>query len=432
MDASWNATPPPGKAPDGVETVTVLLAGPQPRTSAWYAALQADARFRVISWSNDPADLSAKIAAGPDVLLLDVTIFPGPPELLNFLARVQGSAYILLPLQTPEEQFQMVKQANAVKAVYRGEINLPELARKIYDDTRMLRQSARPGMSAAWDGIGAPRGVMPVQMRIIAVWNQAGGVGKTTISTNLAYESARRGLPTLLVGLGAPDDLPLILSLKKEPNLTHWRANPSQEGLRQAVQKKDHLDVLAGFPDVLSEAQALNTPGDAPNSLEKLVYQAIRSEYAVIILDAPPTSLAASAISAANTLVLVARPSLEGILRTVESYRTVVERLSGQHAIPSGGVHVVLNRVGGRLDGNEWHRSASTMLGRSFPPIIAQIPDDPRVGTAQDNRSIPLNASDDFARALKPLADALLAVKDTALPGEQKKTLHLGPIKVKV
>ena len=173
---------------------------------------------------------------------------------------------------------------------------------------------------------------------------------------------------------------------------------------------------------------------DSPNSLEKLVYQAIRSEYAVLILDAPPTALAASAIAAANTLVMVARPSLEGVMRTVEAYRTVVERLAGQHAIPHNGVYVVLNRVGGRLDGGEWHRSASQLLGRAFPPIVAQIPDDPRVGAAQDNRSLPLLASDDFARALKPLADALLSVKDSA-PGyaaSQKRTFNLGPLKVKV
>ena len=427
MDATWTTN-----LTQAADAVTVLLSGPQARTSAWYAALQADARYRVISWAYDAPDLSAKLASNPDVLVVDAAIFTGPQELLQLLSRVQGAAYVLLPLQASEEQYQVVKNARAVKGVYRGEVNLPELARRMYDDVRLLREAAQPGMNAAWELAGGPHGGMPVQMRIIAVWNQAGGVGKTTISTNLAYESARRGLPTLLVGLGSPDDLPLILSLKKDPNLSHWRANPTIEGLKAAIQKKDHLDVLAGFPDVLSEAQAIDTPVDAPNSLERLVNQAIRAEYAVIVLDAPPTALAASAISAANTLVMVARPSLEGILRTVEAYRTVVERLAGKHAIPPGGVYVALNRVGGRLDANEWHRSASAMLGRAFPPVIAQIPDDPRVGGAQDQRSMPLMVSDDFARALKPLADALLSVKDGAPVESRKRVIHLGPIKVKL
>ena len=427
MSASWS-----DQLAQSAEAITVLLAGPLPRTSAWYAALQADARFRVTTWANDPADLSSKIASAPEVLLLDAAIFPGPGDLMTFLTRVQGAAYVLLPVQASPEEANAVGGVACVKGVYRGEVFLPELTGRMYDTARSLRQAAKPGAAAVWEA--GRSGIVPVQMRIVAVWNQTGGVGKTTVSTNLAYEAARRGLPTLLIGLGAPDDLPLILSLKKEPNLTHWRSNPTPEGLKAAVQKKDHLDVLAGFPDVLSEAQAINTPVDSPNSLEKLVYQAIRSEYAVLILDAPPTALAASAIAAANTLVMVARPSLEGVMRTVEAYRTVVERLAGQHAIPHNGVYVVLNRVGGRLDGGEWHRSASQLLGRAFPPIVAQIPDDPRVGAAQDNRSLPLLASDDFARALKPLADALLSVKDSA-PGyaaSQKRTFNLGPLKVKV
>jgi len=427
MNTTWSNNPP-----QAAEAVTLLLAGPITRTNAWYAALQTDARFRVTSWANDPQDLSLKIAGNPDALLLDATIFGGPQELVGFLTRVQGAAYVLLPLQASPDELENIAKLPCVKGVYRGDVPLAELNARIYGDVTALRSSARPGLVNLWE-TSTRSGIMPVQMRIIAVWNQTGGVGKTTVSTNLAYESARRGLPTLLIGLGAPDDLPLILSLKKEPNLSHWRANPTPEGLKASVQKKDHLDVLAGFSDVLSEAQAINTPVDAPNSLDRLVNQAIRSEYAVIVLDAPPTALAANAIAAANTLVMVARPSLEGVMRTVEAYRTVVERLAGQHTIPHNGVYVVLNRVGSRLDGGEWHRSASQLLGRSFPPIVAQIPDDPRVGAAQDNRALPLMASDDFARALKPLADTLLTVRDGYTPAApQKRVIHIGPLKIKV
>ena len=428
MNNSWSSPQSPAPA---AEAVTLLLAGPFARTSAWYAALQADARFRVATWANDPQDLAFKIAGDPEALLLDAAIFPGPVELVQFLTRVQAAAYVLLPLQASPEEFEAVSRTPCVKGAYRGDLAIAELAGRIYGDALALRGSRQPGLGGVWE---APaRGAQPVQMRIVAVWNQTGGVGKTTVSTNLAYESARRGLPTLLVGLGAPDDLPLILSLKKEPNLSHWRSNPTVEGLKSAIQKKDHLDVLAGFPDVLSETQAINTQVDAPNSLDRLVNQAIRSEYAVIVLDAPPTALAAPAIAAANTLVLVARPSLEGVMRTVEAYRTVVERLAGQHTIPHNGVYVVLNRVGSRLDGGEWHRSASQLLGRSFPPIVAQIPDDPRVGAAQDNRALPLVASDEFARALKPLADALLAVRDgSGYAAPQKKVFQIGPLRIRI
>lgn len=390
------------------EAVTVLLAGQIVRLQTWYTALAADARFRVTMQASDPQDLATKLVTNPDVLLLDATIYPGPQPLLSDLTRCHGAAYILLPLEASREAMDSVAQISCVKGVYKGDLNLVAMLGDIYAAAAAQRNARlNAGMEALWSrpqGGGTPLG-----LRVITVWNQAGGVGKTTISTNLAYEGVRRGLPTLLIGMGAPDDLPLILGLKPEPNLNHWRANPTPEGLKLALQKVDTLDVLAGFPDVLSEARAISTPLDAPESIPKLVMTAAYMGYAVIVLDAPPTALASAALAAANTLVLVARPSLEGVMRTVEACRTVVERLAGEHHIPTSGVYVVLNRVAGRMGVDEWHKAASGLLGRPFPPVMAQIPDDPRVGEAQDGRKIPLNVSDAFARGLKPLADALFS-----------------------
>lgn len=398
----------PALLEQAAQAVTILLAGPMPRVNAWYTCLAGDARARVTSFATDPQDLSYKIASAPEALLLDACIYPGPREMVDLLTRFPGAAYVLLPPEANAEAVANISKIPSVRGVYRGDVNLVELSGKLFGDVQALRTGASPGMEALWK----PRSdaFSPVPMRIIAVWNQSGGVGKTTISTNLAYEAARRGLPTLLVGLGAPDDMPLILGLKPEPNIVSWRANPNQDGLKTSLQKLDTLDVLAGFPDVLSEAMAINTPQDAPNSVQKLILSGAYAGYAVIVIDAPPTVLAASAISAANTLVLVARPSLEGVMRTVHAYRTVVERLAGEHRIAPGGVFVVLNRTTpDRMAPEEWHKAASGMLGQPFPPIVAQIADDPQVGELQDQRRLPLMASETFTRGLQPLANALFS-----------------------
>ncbi len=423
----WNAS----NLIESADAVTVLLAGPIPRLQAWYTALAADARFRVAMQASDPQDLLTKLVSNPDVLVLDGGIFSGPQPLIDALTRYHGTAYVLLPLEASREAMDNVAQIPCVKGVYKGEINLVGLAGEMYAAATVQRQARlNQGMEALWSR--PQSGGQPFGLRVIAVWNQAGGVGKTTLSTNLAYEAARRGLPTLLVGMGAPDDLPLILGLKPEPNLNHWRANPTAEGLKLALQKVDTLDVLAGFPDVLSEARAINTPLDAPESIPKLVLTAAYMGYAVIVLDAPPTALASAALSAANTLVLVARPSLEGVMRTVEAYRTVVERLAGEHHIPASGVYVALNRMGGRMSADEWHKAASALLGRPFPPVMAQIPDEARVGEAQDARKIPLNVSDTFARGLKPLADALVQGAATAQSSNGRKTFEIFGVRVKL
>jgi cellulose biosynthesis protein BcsQ len=357
--------------------------------------------------------------------------------MLDLLTRFPGVAYVLLPLEASAEVTDSIRRVPCVKGVYHGDVNLIELSGKLLGDVLALRASTQPGMQVLWKL--RDEGYQPVGMRIIAVWNQSGGVGKTTVATNLAYESARRGLPTLLIGLGAPDDLPLILGLKPEPNIVSWRQNPDQDGLKMALQKLETLDVLAGFPDVLSEAQAINTPQDAPNSVKTLVLTAAYAGYAVIVLDAPPTVLAANAISAANTLVLVARPSLEGVMRTVHAYRTVVERLAGEHRISPHGVFVVLNRTNpSRMNCEEWHKAASGMLGQPFPPVITQIPDESLVGELQDRKRIPLMASESFTRAIQPLANALFSTNgkdsfDKINPRVNKgREIRLFGMKVKV
>ena len=425
MPQTWSSQP----SPASLEAASIILAGPPERVQSWVAGIQADARFRVLSYTHSLPDLSSKLASHPELLLLDASLFPGPDEAITLLTRYQKSAFVLATFPLKPEEEAAITQIPCVKALFKQELSLPELAGQMYATALSLRPVAQGALEkSVWEGPGKT-GLLPVATRIIAVWNQSGGVGKTTLATNLAYESARRGLPTLLVGLGAPDDLPLILDLHQSPNIKTWRTNPTLEGLRQCIQKKDRLSVLAGFPDLLS---GIDEEGE--HSLNDLVILgATRAGFAVIILDVPASNLAGSAISAANTLVLVARPSLEGILRSVEAVRTVVERMSGRHTIPAEGIQVVLNRVGGRFEADEWHRAASLSLGRSFPPIVAQIPEDPRVGTAQDNKHLPLLASDVFARALRPLADSLLAVADNPMDSSlQKKTFQLGPVRIKV
>ena len=426
----------PNAVPNTVEPVSILLAGTSTRLMPWINLMMADGRFRVISMATDAGDLRSKLSANPEALLLEGSLLGNYTALTELLTGLQCATYVVTPAEGGLELLQKVREIPSVKNAYIADVNLPEVAGRIYGDCLALRQSKSTSLQGTWSTGNNSGGVGPVALRIITVWNQMGGVGKTTISTNLAYESARRGFPTLLIGLGAPDDMPLVAGIKPEPNITQWWNNPTPEGIKLSIQKLDTLDVLAGFPDVLSEAQVMSAPPESPNSIARLVTTAAHyAGYAVIIIDAPPSALAASAISVSNTLVLVARPSLEGVMRTVEAYRTVVERLPGEHRIAPDRVLVVLNRIGGRLAADEWHRAASQQAGKPFPPIIAQIPDNPAVGTAQDSRRLPLLSVEEFGRSLKPLADALLhqsGPQNAAAQQAKGRALNLGPIKIKV
>lgn len=428
------------------EPVTVLLAAPaQTRVDAWYAALASDARFRVVSSATSSADFGNKLAMRAEVLVVDALLFRSAQELTLHLTRYSGAAFVLLPQQATPVEAAAVQNLPCVKAVFNGEVNLVAEAGRVYETGRALRAPSAAlshGTHGAWDNLVPNAGGGPTGIRIIAVWNQVGGSGKTTLSTNLAFEARRRGLKTLLIGLGAPDDAAAILPrTKAAPNIVNWMARPNGDGLKEALQSVDQLDVIAGFPDVLTAEQAAHTPAEAPESVRNLVLTAAYAGYAVILLDVPNTDIAAVALSAANVLLLVARPTLADALRSVEAYRAVTERLAGQHRIPPEGIRVALNQAHPTAwPPQAFHDACTTLLDRqrkkSFPPIVATIPFDPRVPAAQNERQVPLFTAQEFQRGLMPVAEACLQVRATPLatPNEPPaaKTMKLGPVRLKL
>ncbi len=422
-----------GNGNSGDVPVTVLLAGAVDKTAAWYAALQGDARFRVVSFATDAQDLQVKLASGPEVVLLDVTIYPGPDDLRQALTAMSAAVYLVFPPDITGEVVEEFRQHPAVKAAFLGDVNLLDLAGRMYADALTLRRQA-PNAAPLWQG-GGGRGSV-TGLRIVAVWNRCGGAGRSTLATAIALAAARKGLKSLLVGLGAPDILPLHLGLAPEPNIEAWVQNPTQDRLQSALQKVGDLDMLAGFRDVLAEAKAANLPKDHGSALPALATTAAYMGYAAIVLDTPVGGVAPQAIAAANTLLLVARPTLADAWASVEAYRTVVQRAAGQHRIPPGNVIVALNqRVGGMLTPDEWHQAADTAarnLGLpGFPPVAAVIPYAAEVALAQDQGRPALDASDEFARPVHHLADMLFGGERTGKKPREGKVWKLGFIKVR-
>jgi cellulose biosynthesis protein BcsQ len=285
----------------------------------------------------------------------------------------------------------------------------------------LLAEMPNPGKQAKAGGNGTP--MAPI---VIGVWNGAGGVGKTTVGTNLAFAIAQKGARTFFVNLDAPDDASLMMGLKAEPNISHWRADPRPETLASLVQKLDGLDVLAGFRDVFAQSEAIETPADQPGSVRALVAQA-KQRYEVIVLDTPQSPIAAHVLAAADQLVLVARSGLADAHRTAVAYRTVVDRMA--EGIPEACVHVVINRLqaGHRLDAARWRKAAATTLGRPFPPVVAQIEDDVRIGDAQDKRKLPVAEINTLRENLDPLIAALVPSLSQLGNG---KSIQIGPFEV--
>ncbi len=428
----WDATQTGASALAGRASIaSVLLAGRQDKLEMWRNAFSSDQRFQVTALATDPPDLRSKLSTRPDIVLLDAAIYEGPKSLMEGVNTIGVSTYVVMP-QMQDSDFENAKASllgiPGVKAVFHVDVHIASLMEQMFGEVRIRQVSAD-----AWD-VGRSGGSRPVATRIITVWNQMGGVGKTTTSTNLAWESAQRNYRTLLIGLGAPDDLPLVIGkeIKIQPNILNWQANPTPEGLDMAIQRLGTLDIIAGYPDILSEAEALEFSMDDPRGIANLVDTAIRKSYSVIIIDAPPSSLAAMAMAASNTLVIVARPSLEGVWRTASAYQTVARQLEGLHNITEGNISVVLNRTqpGQRVDAATWHRKASEHVDGHFPPVVATIPDIPDVGNAQDARILPVQQVNAYRDALKPLVDMLFSANGSgsSSPTTKRREANLGGV----
>lgn len=422
----------------GDAPVNILLAGPIDRTSGWYQALQADARFRVSAMANDPRDLQAKLASSPEVVWLDGSIFSGPGALVETLTSIAGAVYLLVPANVEPELSEQMNSIPSVKSVYRGDVQINDLMTRAYNDAVSLRRTAPSISPQAWGG-GRSGGTI-AGLRVVAVWGRSGGAGSTSIAAALAQAVARRGLKTLLIGLNAPDILPLQLSIKPEPNILNWFSNPTDQGVKASIQELGDLHIIAGFPDMLSESHGDRVPSDK-GSISELVTSAAYGGYAVIILDVPSGgAIAPRAISAANTWLMPALPTVAGVWNAVESFRTVTQKAAGQHRINPGNIFVTMNkRINGMLTADEWHQAADAgvrnmQLNVGFPPVAAVIPYVPEVPLAQNKGRSALEASDEFARPIHSLAEMLFGqtVGASASGSSNDKIKRFGPLKIRV
>jgi MinD-like ATPase involved in chromosome partitioning or flagellar assembly len=446
---SWGmqGAPVAGSESAGAELrVTLVVAGRAAAANSYYSAFLADARFNVLAMATSAEDVRAKLAGyRPEAVIVDGTVFNGVSDFAAAFASYPGACFLLLPGGAPAEQVETARQVPCVQEVLPDTANLPELAGKLYAAVLTRRRTAfvpgggfTPPTPAGAASLLAAAPAM-AGWRSIAVWSMQGGVGKSTLALALAFEAASRRLPALLVGLAAPDMTPLVLgpkNIKPEPNIMAWRANPTVDGLRAAVQHYDVLDVLVGFRDPLALA-AYTTGSEAMEgntSLHSLANCAAFAGKAVVIFDVSAPELAAPALSSANTLVLVARPDLPGIQSARDAVHLVHEKMGGRHRIPPEATYLIVNRTRQstlRAEEVAKHGAADCP---NFPALVAYVPDDPAVEEAVRGTRPAYYQSAHLRQAVKALGDLLFAgpPAGTSASAQPGKPLLGGLIRVKV
>jgi len=178
-------------------------------------------------------------------------------------------------------------------------------------------------------------------MRTIAIVNQKGGCGKTTVSINLASALANRNRRTLLVDMDPQSHCAVGLAVPEEQIeqsiydilISNGRGEPLR--LSEVLwQIANGFELAPASIDLAAFEQQMSGIADRENCLKSVLEQAGR-DYEYIIVDCPPSVglLTFNAIRAATDVIVPVETgyfSLHGLSRQLETLSVLCKQCSQQ------------------------------------------------------------------------------------------------------
>ncbi|HTN22562.1 MAG TPA: AAA family ATPase [Solirubrobacteraceae bacterium] len=163
-------------------------------------------------------------------------------------------------------------------------------------------------------------------MTVVAAYNIKGGVGKTSVSVNLAWLAAESGARVLLWDLDPQGAATYMLRIKPKikgggRKLVHGKTDP-----RELLKGTDHerLDLLPADFSYRNMDLALDETKRPTRRLARVIEQ-LAGEYDLVVLDCPPAiSLASESIFEAADVLLVPLIPSPLSLRTFDQLRAFV------------------------------------------------------------------------------------------------------------
>lgn len=238
----------------------------------------------------------------------------------------------------------------------------------------------------------------------VAVTSAKGGVGKTTIATNLAMLFAKR-FPNQVVLVdfyGQFGDVALALDLRADTNIAGLVNYESLDPDLVETHLVKHESGLRVLPGVGRGESHLVTGIDVPHLAE--LFGILRLKYRFVFFDMPPVLWTASTyiMSRCNELIICAN-TID--LATLRDTTALLETIMATH-IPRERIHLLANRVSRQ---NQFTvRDLEEATGFE---VVAQLPDDPQTAMGSYNEGKPFVVSSPNApvtQALQKLMARLL------------------------
>ena len=180
--------------------------------------------------------------------------------------------------------------------------------------------------------------------RTLAILNQKGGVGKTTVTLGLASAAAAAGRRTLVVDLDPQGSSTWVLGLDAETldatvaDVLHAKGAHARDAIRPSTWS-DAIDVLPSGSD-------LQEHEDGKSKRLRKALSEVEQDYEAVLIDCPPSlgNLTRSALTAAGHSLIVVEPSALG-LRGIGGVADLVDDVWDTSNPDLELAGVVLNRV---------------------------------------------------------------------------------------
>jgi len=164
-------------------------------------------------------------------------------------------------------------------------------------------------------------------MKIVAVANQKGGVGKSTTAEALAGGLANKGSRVLLIDLDPQANITLSSGVDAEERPTIYDVITGRAKIQETIQVRGQdIDIISAAASLAQADVELTKTGKEYKLRENLA--TLDKRYAYIIIDTPPALgiLTVNALTAAHRLIVPAQAdlySLQGISQLNETVKDI-------------------------------------------------------------------------------------------------------------
>jgi len=175
-------------------------------------------------------------------------------------------------------------------------------------------------------------------MRIIALMNQKGGVGKTTTTVNLGAALAESGKKVCLVDLDPQSHLTINCGLDPSADLTSlYDVLLDEKSLLASLHRlDDRMSVIPGSIDLAAAEVELVKVAGRETLLKRRIDSAVAAgglEFDFLLMDCPPSLglLTLNALAAADEVMIPMQPhflALQGVGKLLETVSLVNSRLN--------------------------------------------------------------------------------------------------------